>query len=49
MKTTTIKKRQPLGYRFYATAGRWLYSLRLRLEQLNDHLDRQAGRYWIED
>jgi hypothetical protein len=49
MKTEKINKAQTLRYRIYASAGRWLYTVRLRLEGLNDYLDRQAGKYWLED
>ena len=49
--TATTRKRSfpSLGYRFFSWIGRQLYTTRLRLEQLNDWVDLQAGLYLGED
>ena len=47
MNATT--ERKPLWYHVFARLGRWIYSLRLKLEELNDWVDLKAGEYWGEE
>ena len=46
---SVIIGKKPGGYLFFSWAGRQLYSLRLKLEELNDWVDLQAGLYLGED
>ncbi len=48
MRTMIIRKMKPVGYLFFAWAGRGIYGFRLRLEELNDWVDLKAGEYWEE-
>ena len=48
MSVITSKKK-PVGYLVFSWAGRLLYSLRLKLESLNDWVDLKAGEYWGEE
>ena len=42
-------KRKPVGYLVFSWAGRLLYSLRLKLESLNDWVDLKAGEHLEEE
>ena len=42
-------KRKPVGYLVFSCAGRLLYSLRLKLDSLNDWVDLKAGEYLGEE
>lgn len=44
-----ITERKPIEYHIFARLGRWVYSLRLKLEELNDWVDLKAGEFLEED
>ena len=49
MRVITTKRMKPAVYLLFAWLGRRIYSLRLKLEQLNDWVDLKAGEYWGEE
>ncbi|MEM6321058.1 MAG: hypothetical protein AAF960_25565 [Bacteroidota bacterium] len=45
-----MKKRQPLKFRVLDALAQCVYYLReVPLQRLNNYLDRQAGKYWLEE
>lgn len=46
MKTAV---KQSWRYRLLAWFGSQIYNIRLRMENLNDWVDRMAGQYWDEE
>lgn len=41
-------KKQPITYIILAMIGSALYTFRLRLEELQEWIDLQSGKYWRE-